>query len=554
MYKTTSNTNLPTSTAISPPVCNRARAKADKNKTRNTSLSIFYQIKQQLENIGIKFSPQGQAHVVLHQPLHPPQYITLTKNPLAPTNLNQYVCVGSVSKFITGLVLQTILQKHGYTNQTTLGDIFDDKFFETFFHLVDTQKAKQITIDMLGRHQSGIQPGSPKDNQQFDSEVNASITRSSEQLGLKFIFLSDPGDGILKYSNIAVNILGMVAEKLEGKPFRLIMNDIFEKNRLSELEFKNKNASADIAYGIWATPQGISRLLAFMQRCLSVPNLHNTGFCFDQMLQDSKYVSSMGVKRGWLVECPYPFVVGHGGNIGQHRSHFFLSLADSSSGFAMVSTGIQHPRYWDDIRTNVKQALGWQDYQQLKPQLRFDISKIDHTPANCVAIDLGDIIYKKAGVWYAGKNKIVAADLEFITASSGPFVKFNRHVYKVITNTRVLGVSPSLAKIAGYTFEYNDQEEQNEPVLLSFSILNQQLQASITIKNKITSLPPCIPIKENEFLCNIPGQNGYVYCVFNLQHNQLELQDSVTQLLYGKTSLVRPAIKSICYTSKIHTV
>jgi len=487
-------------------------------------------LRRNLSQLNIQFYPGGEAHLTIHTP-NSLYTITINQNGVADIHTDEKFCVGSVSKFVMGLVIEGVLQKHGIGKHTPLGDIFDDAFFKTFFEDADREKAKGITPEMGGRHLSGIVPG----NLPADSEHSSdSITQSCQDLGIRFRFLSDPGDGVQIYSNIAVNLLGMIVEKLENTGFRSLVSTFFERNMLDGLEFKNPNACADVAIGLWATPDGLSKLLVFLANQMSKEDSNDTGFSLSQIQDQLDAVQTEGVRRGWLFESPYKGVWGHGGNIGLsgefYRSHFFAH-PETETGFCMVSKGIVETKDWDVIRSMLKDCLGWENYQGLSPKFPFEDGESDSLSVNTVCVGAGAILVRRDDGWYSGTRKLdpkEPAQLK-VTKSGHQYVKFEGQFLRVTPLFLSTTLSDQLAKIDSKTFS---TEVLGETITISFSVNENKLTATIQFKLE-ERVVACLPNNDEFILAGFPYAPPQLLCRFDPQANRLTLYETVDGLLYA---------------------
>ena len=275
------------------------------------------------------------------------------KNQQRPDEQTQYR-IGSISKTFTAVVILQLVQETKLELQTPIAEFFPK-----------IPKAKQITIEDLLRHRSGIY------NFTNDPNLNQQDKLSQEEL-LNLISKNksefEPNSQEA-YSNSNYVLLTWIAEKIENKPFaEILQTRIFGPCSLSRTQYASKvnpdlNQALSYLYesGTWAeapqtdpsialgagaissTPQDLNRFfLTLFQGRLLKP---------ETLAQMQKPLKGAGLGMGLM---PFPFhehqAFGHNGGIDgfqsvtayfpQHELSLSLSLNAANLSINEVMMGI----------------------------------------------------------------------------------------------------------------------------------------------------------------------------------------------------------------------
>lgn len=150
-----------------------------------------------------------------------------------PVNMQTAALIGSGAKMFTALLSQVLCEKGILSLSTKLSDVLTEEQFQIF---EDPESAKNITLEMLLSHTSGLQYFADDNKDSRKGQSLDEILKGMRPEGIRFI--AQPGDGIYSYSN-QIELAAVFIEQAYKKKM--------EPQR-QELQKKIEKAEKHIAY------------------------------------------------------------------------------------------------------------------------------------------------------------------------------------------------------------------------------------------------------------------------------------------------------------------
>ena len=154
-----------------------------------------------------------------------------------PIGENTLFRLGSLSKFITGLAVEKLVQdpsvKLEYT--TKIENVFTKEEIESIFGKENDELAKNITLQQLVDQGTGIANMGPNEGLDADfkiedltseekkTPVTSELIRHTKQTPINFRESFSPAKGKFNYSNLNATLVGAMMERATGQPFQVIM-------------------------------------------------------------------------------------------------------------------------------------------------------------------------------------------------------------------------------------------------------------------------------------------------------------------------------------------
>ena len=212
------------------------------------------------------------------------------------------------------------------------------------------------------------------------------ITKDCKNIGFRFII--HPHNGLRYYSNIAVDLLGIVIEKLEHKPFRKILKNVLESNNLYSSQISPHAARNDVAFGLHATTRGLANFL----HTLTAKRDSLTGFATFHLPHTTVDARLYKSRVLWLQETPFEEVWEHGGYYNGKRSLCFYHPG-TKSGITVVSARMKKSSYSVILNTAAK-IFQWPQYEKVVPNI-FNQQEFKYCARNSYILLAGPAPYHK---------------------------------------------------------------------------------------------------------------------------------------------------------------
>jgi CubicO group peptidase (beta-lactamase class C family) len=154
-----------------------------------------------------------------------------------PVNMQTATLIGSGAKMFTALLSQVLCEKDYLSLKTKLSDVLSEEQFQIF---EDPESAKNITLEMLLSHTSGLQYYADDSKDSRKGQSLDEILKGMKPHGIRFI--ASPGDGVYSYSN-QIELAAVFIEKAYEKkmePKRQELRQKIEKAEKHVADLKNK--------------------------------------------------------------------------------------------------------------------------------------------------------------------------------------------------------------------------------------------------------------------------------------------------------------------------
>ena len=135
----------------------------------------------------------------------------VTQESAQPVDMQTAALIGSGAKMFTALLSKVLCERGDLSLKSKLSDFLSEEHFQIF---EDPESAKQVTLEMLLSHTSGLQYFSDDNNNSRKGQSLDAIFSGMRPKGIRFI--ASPGDGIYSYSN-QIELVAVFIEKAYKK-------------------------------------------------------------------------------------------------------------------------------------------------------------------------------------------------------------------------------------------------------------------------------------------------------------------------------------------------
>ncbi len=147
-----------------------------------------------------------------------------------PVDSNTAAVIGSGAKMFTGLASKVLENKGILSLQTKLSEVMEERHFAIF---QDPEAAKDITLEMLLSHTSGLQfhaeiSRNEREGMSLDSILDGMCEEAAKDPKKKIQLTGVPGDGIYAYSN-QISLAAVFIEKAYNRAHRSVHPESSER-------------------------------------------------------------------------------------------------------------------------------------------------------------------------------------------------------------------------------------------------------------------------------------------------------------------------------------
>lgn len=147
-----------------------------------------------------------------------------------PVDVNTAAVIGSGAKMFTGLASKVLEELGILSLQTKLSEVLEEKYFAIF---QDPEAAKDITLEMLLSHTSGLQfhaeiSNNEREGMTLDAILDGMSEEAIQDPKKKIQFTGIPGDGVFAYSN-QISLAAVFIEKSYNRAYQASHPDSAEK-------------------------------------------------------------------------------------------------------------------------------------------------------------------------------------------------------------------------------------------------------------------------------------------------------------------------------------
>jgi len=180
-----------------------------------------------------------------------------------PVDVNTAAVIGSGAKMLAGLASKVLENQGILSLQTKLSEVMEERHFAIF---QDPEAAKEITLDMLLSHTSGLQfhaeiSRNEREGMTLDAILDAMCEEVSKDPKKKIQLTGVPGDGIYAYSN-QISLAAVFLEKAYHRAYQaahpesserftyadILRREVFEPLGMSRTSFVKPEENVMRAY------------------------------------------------------------------------------------------------------------------------------------------------------------------------------------------------------------------------------------------------------------------------------------------------------------------